>query len=228
MKRLTVTAATGGLLCALMAGCAPPTADEMPAPTSTFSEVPTTSPTPSPGKDVPLASTTTQGVGYPVYMDVWDVEAWKSQGGCGCSAPGETAELYPAGAVAWTIRVDLRSDRNWSSDEGLDASQMALTPSWGPGAPVPVEVQEGATRAATGPTIGWGFRSALTPPLFPWGETRSFLMSVYVPRGAVSLTLQLEVPSKGSNGAQNKSVSSLDVPVPQPVIELMYAANPGD
>jgi len=105
---------------------------------------------------------------------------------------------------------------------------MTFTPSWGAGAPVPVEAPEGKTRPSNPAGVGWGFASAQTPTLFPRGQTRSFLMSVYVPRGAVNLNLKLQTPSKGSRWTNDPILISLDVPVPQSVIDLVYAGPTGE
>jgi hypothetical protein len=168
-----------------------------------------------------------RGIGYPIHMRVYDVEVWNTEQGCECSVPGETGQLYPAGSVAWAIRVDLISDPNWAKDEGVDATALTLDRSWGPGAPVPVEVKEGETRADA-LRLGWGFASARTPATFPWGETRSFLMTVYVPRGAVALRLELEVPPSIAKRDAEPTQVGLDVEIPQSVIDLMYAGEHGD
>lgn len=215
-----------GALCVALTACSPPDQQD-PTPAPTFTSVPTTSPTPQPGVDTPLASTTDRGIGYPVHMSVYDVETWHTVQGCECSAPGETTELYPADSVAWAIRVDLISDPSWAKDEGIDATALTLDSSWGPGAPVPVEVSEGEAKAEA-LDLGWGFTSVQTPAAFPWGETRSFLMTVYVPRGAVALRLELEVPPSSSESDAEPTPVGLDVEIPQSVIDLMYAGEHGD
>jgi hypothetical protein len=215
-----------GAMCIALTACtSPPPATSTPEPS--YTTVPTTSPTPQPGVDIPLASTVERAIGYPIQMKVYDVGVWNAQQGCGCSAPGESGELYPAGSVVWAIRVDLISVPNWANDDGIDAAALTLDSSWGPGAPVPVEAEEGEAVAAE-EGLGWGFPSAQTPAVFPWGQTRSFLMAVYVPRGAVALRLDLMVPPSSSNSDAEPIPVGLDVEVPQSVIDVMYAGNYND
>lgn len=218
-------AAVAGALCVVLAACSPTQPDPTPKPS--YTSVPTTSPSPEPGVDTPLASTTDRGIGYPIHMSAYDVEVWQTAEGCECSAPGESTELYPADSVAWAIRVDLISDPSWARDEGVDATALTLDSSWGAGAPVPVEVKEGEAKADA-LDLGWGFASIQSPDTFPWGETRSFLMTVYVPRGAVALRLELEVPPSSSESDAEPTTVGLDVEIPQSVIDLMYAGEHGD
>ena len=160
-----------GALCVALTACSPPDQQD-PTPAPTFASVPTTSPTPQPGVDTPLASTTDRGIGYPIHMSVYDVETWHTVQGCECSAPGETTELYPADSVAWAIRVDLISDPSWAKDEGIDATALTLDSSWGPGAPVPARCNAStsprsrnkAIAGAAAPTPGRMMRSASRRP----------------------------------------------------------------
>lgn len=219
-------AAVAGALCVTLAACSPsPTPNPTPSPT--YTSVPTTSPTPTPGVDTPLATTTDRGIAHPVNLSVYDVEVWHTAQGCDCSAPGESAELYPADSVAWAIRVDVSSLPHYENDKGVNAEAMTLDSSWGPGAPVPVEVKEGEEKAEA-LDLDWGFTSVQSPATFPWGETRSFLMTVYVPRGAVALRLELEVPPSSSQNDVGTTTVGLDVEIPQSVIDLMYAGEHGD
>ena len=63
----------------------------------------------------------------------------------------------------------------------------------GAGAPIPVEAREGEALADT-EGLGWGFDSVKSSSPWSWGDKRSYLATIYVPRGAVSLRLDLVVP----------------------------------
>lgn len=224
MKKRLITATAAGVLCLALSACTP-AAEQQPAPS--FTAVPTTSPTPQAGVDTPLATTIGGSAAWPVHISVYDVQAWEAEKGCDCSAPGDAAtELYPAGSTAWAIRVDLQT-ASTHVDEGIDMPEVTFTSSWGPGTPVPVEVTEAESLADT-LDLGWEFASVQEPALFPWGQTRSFLMSVYVPRGAVSLELELTVPATSTERNQDSLTYGLDVDLPASVIDLMYANSNGD
>lgn len=221
MRKLAL-AAVAGALCVALAACSP--GQTGPKPKPSYSEVPTTSPSPRPGVDKPLASTTDRGIGAPVYIDVYDVKAWSAAQGCACSAPGKSGELYQAGAAVWAVRVDLTADPHWAADSGFDAGALTLTTSWGAGAPVPVNAKEGE-KVAQAEGLGWGFDSVKSPSPWPWGDKRSYLATIYVPRGAVSLRLELVVPPSGSKGNTKPITVGLDVPVPQKVSDLTYSGS---
>lgn len=221
MRKLAL-AAVAGALCVALAGCTPGPTNPTPKPS--FTQVPTTSPSPTPGVDTPLASTVNRGIGSPVYIEVYDVKAWSSKAGCECSAPGQSGELYAAGSAVWAIRVELISDPKWAHDDGFDAGALTMTASWGAGAPIPVEAKEGEALAET-ENLGWGFDSVKSPSSWAWGDQRSYLATIYVPRGAVSLRLDIVVPPSGSKGNTEPISVGLDIPVPEAVSELTYTGS---
>lgn len=224
MKKTLITTAVAGALFLPLAGCAS-SADMPPKPS--YASVPTTSPTPVAGIDTPLASTIDRQIGYAIQVSVYDVEAWEAVGGCDCSAPGdEGTELFPSGSTAWAVRVDLET-RADHFGEGVEMGGVELTSTWGPGAPVPVVVDE-AKALAKELDLGWGFDSVKSPSLFPWSQKRSFLLAVYVPRGAVDLRLEMVQPPIPSDHNPSTVTYGLDVPLPQSVIDLMYANSNGD
>jgi hypothetical protein len=226
--RRTAAAVLAGALCVMLVACTSPPPSETPTPKPSYTTVPTTSPTPQPGVDVPLASTTDYQIGYPVYFKVYDAGVWTAQEGCACSAPGTAGELYPVGTTVWAVRIELIANKSWSNGDDIDAAAMTWGASWGPGAPVPVEAREGE-QFADKKGVGWGFPSVQTPAVFPAGETRTFLMTVYVPRGAVDLELNLTVQPTATQYYNNgPSDVDLDVAVPQSVIDVMYAGNHND
>lgn len=227
MKRRITAAAIAGTLILALTACTSAAPDEKPEPEPSFSSVPTSSPTPVAGVDTPLRSTVELQLGYPVHFAVYDVKAWEAEKGCDCSAPGDEAtELYPAGSTAWAVRIELITPP-WTFGDGVDMQGVQLTSSWGPGAPLPVVAEEGE-KLAEQLDLGWGFASAQSPALLEWDQKRSFLTTVYVPRGAVTLELEMEVPPiPGQHNAQTISYG-LDVDLPQSVIDVMYANSNGD
>lgn len=213
----------------LLAGCTGQGTHASTTPKPSLTDVPVASASPTPGVgETPLATTRGETVLWTYQISVWEQDVWKAQSGCGCKAPGKSTELYPAGTAVWALRIELepvkQSVPNTTLDAGMDTSTLTVTPSWGPGLPLPVEAAEGKDRLAKETSAGWGLASVKDPSPWPWDTSRTYVTAVYVPHGATTLHLQLHVPPTGTPRDDKwDHLVNLDVPV----TEKAYQATAG-
>lgn len=225
MRRRIVAGAAVVVAATMLTGCfGSPTSPPEENPQPSYSIVPTTGP--STGEAEPIATSANDGLAYVLQLEAYDAGAWQATSGCGCSAAGAKGELFPAGSVAWGLKVTVttpaKANSSWWTDS-VDASKLKLDLSWGDGAPAPVIAEEGKSRG--GDLAPWGFGSITTPDTFPWGETRTFATAVYVPEGATELRLTVTLPNgyKARTGGTTDAVTPLTIKIPDDVKTLVYS-----
>lgn len=198
MRRTRTAAAVlaAAACAALLAGCAP----TRPTPRTSYTRVPTATPTePALSTLVNPSGVMGGNINGAVAASVYPVEVLKATAGCSCSLKGGGSELFPKGAYVLLLRVDLRSA---SDTEQLDAKGMTFDGTKYAGRPdlAVLDTRDGPEAAATAglPWLPAGASSGTAQWALPTrngaAESVSVAAAYYVPAGERELDLKVAVP----------------------------------
>lgn len=187
MRRIALPAA---LACALaLTGCVA-TPDSTPEPAQTRTPIPTTSPTAEPAEKL-LDTAATKDISVAAYT----VGGYITVADSGFTRDGGTSDAFPAGTWVAVFRLNLTGHVLFGE---ADVTGLSYTSSsWDDGEQPVFDDKAGAHQAeALG--IPYGAAAALdtTPWVLQNNTPVTYAIAVYVPAGASTLTLTVDIPSQ--------------------------------
>lgn len=204
-----------------LAGCAAAPAQSRPQLAGATAPIgPASSPAPSKAPPVAPAAS---GIVSTVWVDVYPTSTFTSTHGCGCTLPGSTQQLFPAGTPVLLVKITLTG--MWTPAQGNATRQnitgVNLTGTKFDGRPEAayLDTADGPAAAAKA-GLPW-LPAGLFPGQTHWTlrnqHSRSFAAAWYLPSGVDQLLLTVDVPAEGMP-------NHLTVPIPASALGMTNAS----